>query len=66
MDPVQNVSKAEIRKTVRGMKSGKAAGCSGVVIEMIKTLGVTGIGETVSSKVFGKRKLCQTTGKQTL
>ena len=39
---VQNTSKEEIRKTVRGMKSGKAAGCSGVVVELIKTLGITG------------------------
>ena len=41
--PVQNFSKEEIKKAVNEMKSGKAAGCSGFVLELIKTLDGLGI-----------------------
>lgn len=35
---MQNISKEEIRKAISEMKSGKAAGCSGIVVELIKAL----------------------------
>ncbi|XP_063597892.1 uncharacterized protein LOC134774410 [Penaeus indicus] len=41
--PVQNVSKEEVRKAIKSMKLGKAAGCSGVTIELIKTLDEEGV-----------------------
>lgn len=34
--PVQKFSKEEIKKAVNEMKSGKAAGCSGFIVELIK------------------------------
>ena len=40
--PVQEISREEVNKAIESMKKGKAAGCSGLPIDLIKHLGESG------------------------
>ena len=51
-----NISSAEVEVAVRSMKNGKAAGKSGVVTEMLKAMGKTGI--TFLTELFNE--ICKT------
>ena len=41
--PVQEISREEVKKAIESMKKGKAAGCSGLPIDLIKHLGENGV-----------------------
>ena len=41
--PVQEISREEVKKAIESMKKGKAAGCSGLPIDLIKHLGESGV-----------------------
>ena len=41
--PVQEISREEVKKAVESTKKGKAAGCSGLPIDLIKHLGESGV-----------------------
>ena len=41
--PVQEISREEVKKAIESMKKGKAAGCSGLPIYLIKHLGESGV-----------------------
>ena len=44
--PVQEISREEVKKAIESMKKGKAAGCSGLPIDLIKHLGESGVDMT--------------------
>ena len=41
--PVLEISREEVKKAIESMKKGKAAGCSGLPIDLIKHLGESGV-----------------------
>ena len=41
--PVQKISREEVKKAIESMKNGKAAGCSGLPIDLIKHLEESGV-----------------------
>ena len=41
--PVQEISREEVKKAVESRKKGKAAGCSGLPVDLIKHLGESGV-----------------------
>ena len=41
--PLQEISRKEMKKAIENMKKGKATGCSGLPIDLIKHLGEGGV-----------------------
>ena len=41
--PIQEISREEVKKAIESMKKGKAAGCSGLPIDLMKHLGESGV-----------------------
>ena len=41
--PVREISREDVKKTIESMKKGKAAGCSGLPIDLIKHLWESGV-----------------------
>ena len=41
--PVQEISREDVKKATESMKKGKAVGCSGLLIDLIKHLGECGV-----------------------
>ena len=41
--PVQEISREEVKKAIESMKKGKAAGCSGLPVDLMKHLGESGV-----------------------
>ena len=58
-DPVQGITQEEVKEAMKKMKSGKAPGCSGLTVDLLKSLGDTGVHmmHTLLEKIWLEEKV---------